>query len=118
MDKLLVLDTNIWLFHYGLGSKGTVVAVRALVEALKAQGYKLAYTNVALVEVGKSPRPEIARVRGRLLAYIRRIGQRVGPGYWDLVARLDAVPGDRRDDAAVNLAAGGNLVITTDSWLA
>ncbi len=68
--RLLVLDTNAWLFLYGLGPGVTVTVVRTVVDALRFKGYRLAYTSVSQREIKLSPRPEVSRVRYEVLSFM------------------------------------------------
>ena len=122
VQRYLVMDTCAWLFHYGLGPAATVAAVRSVAAALQRHGYRLAYTSVTLREVRSSPRPEIARQRGKIIQYIRRAGVRVGAGYWDLLNRATAlrVPSGKVNDAAIILVAAepDRVWFGCDSWAA
>ncbi|MCE4610945.1 MAG: hypothetical protein F7B17_03130 [Desulfurococcales archaeon] len=66
---------------------------------------------MTLVEVKKSPRPEIIEKKDAIIRYIKRNGLKVGPSYLKLVGGLEHVPDDRRDDAAIALAASDNLPV-------
>ena len=118
--RYLVLDTNAWIFHYGLGPSGTVATIRAVVEALRQHGYTPAYTSVTVREVRASPRLGIIRHRDEILRHIHNSGVRVGPGYWELVeaARREGVPPGRRHDGAIVIASEGNdrVFLGSDEW--
>ena len=116
--KLLVMDTNAWLFYCGLGPAATADIIRCIVGKFRSLRYRLAYTDVTLVEVKKSPRPEIIEKKDAIIRCIRRNGLKVGPSYLKLTADLEYVPGNRREDAAIALAASDNLLLTMDAWLA
>ena len=109
--KLLVMDNNAWLFYYGLGPAATADIIRCIVGKFRLLRYRLAYTDVTLVEVKKSPRPEIIEKKDAIIRCTKRNGLKVGPSYLKLVGSLEQVPGDRRDDAAIALAASDNLPV-------
>ena len=116
--RLLVLDTNAWLFHYGLGPKHIVNLVRLVTGWLAKLGYGLGYTSPTLYEIRRSPRPEIAREQGKILRHISTLGTMTGPSIWQLLDILDLVEPRHRLDAAIAIAAGGHILLTLDPWLA
>ncbi len=118
IDRLLVLDTNAWLYYCNLGPRTMIDIIRKINDNFKLYGYKLAYTDVTLIEIKKSPRQEIYSRRNNIINCIKRNGSRVGLNYLRLISSLDHVPSDRRDDVALSLAAGKNLLLTMDAWLA
>ena len=116
--KLLVLDTNAWLFHYGLGPEPVVNLVRLVAGWFAKLGYGLGYTSPTIYEIRRSPRQEIAREQGKILRHISSLGNMTGPSIWQLLDILDLVEPRHRLDAAIAIAAGGHILLTLDPWLA
>ncbi len=116
--KLLVLDTNAWLFHYGIGPEPIVNLVRLVTGWFVKIGYGLGYTSPTLYEIRRSPRPEIVREHGKILRHISSLGSMVGPSLWRLLDLLASVEPRHRFDAAIALAAGEHILLTLDPWLA
>ncbi len=111
--KFIILDTNAWIFHYGLGPQTVVNTVRAIVSSLRKDNYTPAYTSITRYEIKNSPRKEIASIKNDILDYLESVGLELKHEYdhWKLLElakkleKMFQINKKYRNDLAIIIAA-------------